>query len=129
MANGKYIVKPVKGVSSLVTPNNRISRRKVRTLQSSSINALNKLNSELLGGESYPILTTALGIAGGAVSGSASLLFTLATTGFSLAKTTSKVLVRLDDEIWHIEEIGKEGGLFICFFHCRSVQKTSVKYK
>ena len=64
----------------------------------------------MLGGESYPILTTALSIAGSVVSGGASLLFSLATTGLSLTKTTSKVLARLDDEIWHIEEIGKEGN-------------------
>jgi len=37
-------------------------------------------------------------------------LFTLATTGLSLANTTSKVLARPGDEIWHIEEIGKEGN-------------------
>jgi hypothetical protein len=110
VSSGKFAIKPVKGTSSLSTINNRFSRRKVSTLQVSSIHALNKLNKELLGGESYPVLTTALGIAGGVISGGASLLFTLATTGLSLANTTSKVLARPGDEIWHIEEIGKEGN-------------------
>ncbi|VAW61738.1 hypothetical protein MNBD_GAMMA08-981 [hydrothermal vent metagenome] len=67
------------------------------------------LNRELSGGESYPILTTALGIAGGFVSGGGSILFSAALTGLSLAQKTSKVLARQADEIWHIEEIGKEG--------------------
>lgn len=64
----------------------------------------------MLGGESYPILTTALGIASGVVSGGAGLIFTLATTGLALANTTTKVLARPNDEIWHIEEIGKIGN-------------------
>lgn len=110
VASGKYATKPVKGVSSLTILDNRFSRRKVYTLQQGSIQVLNKLNKELLGGESYPVLTTALGIAGGAISGGAGLLFTLATTGLSLANTSSKVLARPGDEIWHIEEIGKEGN-------------------
>jgi len=110
VSSGKYAVKPVRGASSLTAPNNRFSRRKVSTLQASSIHSLNTLNKELLGGESYPVLTATLGIASGAISGGASLLFTLATTGISLANTTSKVLARPGDEIWHIEEIGKEGN-------------------
>ncbi len=70
----------------------------------------NKLNNELLGGESYPVLTATLDIATGVVSGGAGLLFTLATTGLTLANTTSRVLARTGDEIWHIEEIGKVGN-------------------
>jgi len=110
VANGKFAVKPVNGATSLTSPGNRQSRRKVSTLSTGTEHVVNKLNRELLGGESYPILTTALGIATGMVSGGASLLFTLATTGLSLARTTSKVLARPGDEIWHIEEIGKAGN-------------------
>jgi hypothetical protein len=64
----------------------------------------------LLGGERYPVLTAAIGIAGGAISGGAGLLFTLSTTGLALVNTAGKVLARAGDEIWHIEEIGKEGN-------------------
>ena len=110
VANGKFSVKPVNGASSLLSPGNRQSKRKVTTFMPGSEHIVNKLNKELLGGESYPILTTALGIATGVVSGGASLLFTLATTGLTLANTTSKVLARPGDEIWHIEEIGKTGN-------------------
>jgi len=68
------------------------------------------LNHELSGGDSYPVLTTALSIAGGLVSGGGSILFSIAVTGLSLAQKASKVLARQGDEIWHIEEIGKEGN-------------------
>lgn len=109
VSSGKYSVKPIKGASSLSTQNNRQSMRKVKTLSGGHEPVINALNKELLGGESYPILTTALGIAAGAISGGGALLFTLATTGLSLANTASKVLARPGDEIWHIEEIGKNG--------------------
>lgn len=69
-----------------------------------------KLNQDLLGDESYPVLTAALGIATGIVSGGAGLFFTLATTGLTLGNTTRRVLARPGDEIWHIEEIGKIGN-------------------
>ncbi len=49
-----------------------------------------------------------LGVAAGAASAGAGLLFTIATTGLSLANTTSKVLARTGDEIWQIETIGKD---------------------
>jgi len=38
-----------------------------------------------------------------------SILFSATLTGLSLAQKASKVLARQGDEIWHIEEIGKEG--------------------
>ncbi|VAW89990.1 hypothetical protein MNBD_GAMMA17-1847 [hydrothermal vent metagenome] len=110
VANGQFSVKPCKGASSLATQNNRQSKRKVSTFSTGSEHIANKLNKELLGGESYPILTTALGIASGVISGGASLIFTLTTTGLALSNTTSKVLARPGDEIWHIEEIGKVGN-------------------
>lgn len=118
IANGRFSVKPVKGTSSLITPNNRQSKRKVCTFLPGSEHVTNKLNKELLGGESYPILTTTLGIATGLVSGGAGLLFTLAATGMTLANTASRVLARPGDEIWHIEEIGKVGnkGVYVSAF-------------
>ena len=48
------------------------------------------LNRELLGGESYPILTTALGLATGTSSAGAGLVFTLANTGVAFANTARK---------------------------------------
>jgi len=86
------------------------------------------LNHELLGGDSYPVLTTALGIAGGVVSGGGSILFSVALTGLSLAQKASKVLARQGDEIWHIEEIGKDGKKAIyvsSFFIVDPYRKTS----
>jgi hypothetical protein len=87
-----------------------IRERKVKTFSTGSEKVINSLNKELLGGENYPILTTALGIAIGAASGGAGLLFTLATTGLSVGSTIQKVLARTGDEIWHIEEVGKSNG-------------------
>lgn len=110
IANGQHVLKPVNGTSSLTNPRNRSSRRKVNTLNQAPTLILNKLNTALLGGERYPILTAAIGIAGAAISGGAGLLFTLSTTGLALANTAGKVLARPGDEIWHIEEIGKEGN-------------------
>jgi len=71
------------------------------------------LNHDLSRGDSYPVFTTALGIATGAVpgvGGIVSILFSVGVTGLSLAQKASKVLARQADEIWHIEEIGKEGN-------------------
>lgn len=110
VSNGKFAVKPIKGASSLATPNNRQSKRKVSTLTVGNEHVTSKLNLELLGGETYPVLTAALGIATGPISAGAGLLFTIATTGLALANTTKRVLARPGDEIWHIEEIGKVGN-------------------
>lgn len=110
VSSGNFATKPVKGIDALKTANNRQSKRKVRTFSTGSEHVVSKLNKELLGGESYPVLTTALGIATSVVSGGAGLVFTLATTGISLAKTTNKVLARPGDEIWHLEEIGRVGN-------------------
>ena len=110
VANGKFAVKPIKGAASLATQNNRQSTRKVSTFSAGTEHIATKLNKELLGGESYPILTTALGLATGAISGGAGLFFAVATTGLTVANTTNKVLARPGDEIWHLEEIGRVGN-------------------
>ena len=110
IANGKFAVKPIKGVSSLAAPNSRQSKRKVCTFMPGNEHITSKLNQDLLGGESYPVLTAVLGIAAGVVSGGAGLLFTIATTGLTLGNTTKRVLARPGDEVWHIEEIGKMGN-------------------
>ncbi len=113
VASGKFQIKPKKGAPSLITPKNRQSKRKVSTFLPGSEHITDKLNKELLGGESYPVLTATLSLATGIISGGAGLIFTLATTGLALTKTTSKVLARPGDEIWHIEEIGKVNNIAI----------------
>lgn len=108
IANGNWAVKPKNGVSSLLQLNNRQSIRKVKILgPGEEGNITYQLNSALLGGSSYPILTAALGVAAGLASGGAGLLFTIGTTGLNLGQTSQRVLARVGDEIWHIEEIGK----------------------
>ncbi len=129
IANGNYATVPIKGASSLATPNNTDVNRRVRTFTAGSEHIVDKLNKELLGGESYPILTTVLGIATGVVSAGAGLVFTLSNTGLSLANTASKVLARPGDEIWHHEKIGKEGNKIIyvsAFFIVDPYRRTST---
>lgn len=89
VSNGKFAVKPIKGASSLATPNNRQSKRKVSTLTVGNEHVTSKLNLELLGGETYPVLTAALGIATGPISAGAGLLFTIATPAYSRARFAS----------------------------------------
>ncbi len=108
VANGNWAVKPKNGVPSLSQPSNLQSIRRVKTLgPGEEGNVTYQLNSALLGGTSYPILTAALGVAAGLASGGAGLLFTIGTTGLSLTQTSQRVLARVGDEIWHIEGIGK----------------------
>jgi len=110
VANGKWGVKPREGVSSLTKSANRQSIRKVKTLSPGFEHITKQLNTALLGGESYPVLTAVLGTVVGFASAGAGLLFTVATTGLSLANTIQRVLARTGDEIWHVEEIGKVGN-------------------
>lgn len=110
IANAKIAVKPIKGLSSLQHPLNRVCKRKIKTLTSININVINQLNIALLGGERYPVLTAVLGSAAGFASTGGSLIFTAATTYISKNNAVQKVLTRLGDEIWQIEEIGKVGN-------------------
>ncbi|MGD8569616.1 MAG: hypothetical protein PVJ39_16135, partial [Gammaproteobacteria bacterium] len=71
-------------------------RRKVTILSRKNQHIIGHLNNGLLGGTSYPILTAALGIAGGGVSALGGLIFTTATTALSLGNTAHRVLARLD---------------------------------
>ena len=65
---------------------------------------------ELSGGKSYPVLTALLGAAAGPVSGLGALLFSAATTAISSINPIQNVQVRLGDEIWQVEQIGKSKG-------------------
>lgn len=115
VANNKWIVKPRKGTESLIHSGNHRSKRRVRSLGvGADSHLLPVLNTELLGGQSYPVLTAVLGAAAGPVSGGGALLFSAVSAGVDTAKQTYRVLARDGDEIWHIEEIGKESrnGVF-----------------
>jgi len=70
-------------------------------------------NTALLGGDSYPVLTAVLGTAAGVASAGAGLLFTVATTALSVSQTSRRVLARAGDELWQVEEIGKNGSSVI----------------
>lgn len=113
IASTNWIHVPRNGANSLSDPKNRVAIRKVMTLTAGQENNFTySLNTALLGGENYPILTAVLGTVAGIASFGAGLLFTVATTGLSLAQTSQRVLGRAGDEIWQVEEIGKvqDGG-------------------
>jgi len=110
IANGKFATKPVNGAISLSSNQNLHNRRKVHTLSASKQQIINRLNHDLSGGDSYPVLTAMLGTLGGMISGGASFIFTVATTGLSMINPVNKVLAREGDEIWHFEEIGRMGN-------------------
>lgn len=107
IANNDIAIKPKNGTASLLQVENRLAKRRVKLLSPANTHLINQLNTELLGGESYPILTAVLGVVTGAVSSGAGFLFTAGTTGLSLTATAKRVLARTGDEIWHVEEIGK----------------------
>jgi hypothetical protein len=107
------IYEPTDGTASLLSRTH--ATRKLMTLSPGvEENFTYMLNTGLLGGESYPILTAVLGTIAGAASAGAGLLFTIASTGLSLSQTSQRVLARGGDELWQVEEIGKsrESGLF-----------------
>ena len=105
-ANWTYVMK--NGASSLSLSQNRQYISKLTTIPTGmETNSLHILNTALLGGKSYPVLTATLGTAAGIASFGAGLIFTVAMTGLSLAQTSQRALARAGDEIWQIEEIGK----------------------
>jgi len=71
---------------------------------------INELNTALLGGTNYPILTAVIGTVAGVASLGAGVLFTAGTTALTMANPIQRVLARPDDEIWQVEVIGKTGG-------------------
>ena len=104
-----YVYLPTDGIATL--PQHTQAARKLMTLPAGiEDNFTYMLNTALLGGRSYPILTAVLGTLTGVVSGGAGLLFTVASTGLSLSQTSQRVLARAGDELWQIEEIGKIGS-------------------
>lgn len=107
VANGNFSTIPKKDISQR---DGWFSIRKTRSIPvTGEDHNVFRLNTELLGGTSYPLLTTALGV--GAGFAGVGLLFTAATTGINMATKTQRVLVRPGDEIWHVEQIGKVRSL------------------
>lgn len=109
VANANWVMKPKGGAESLWIASNRCFRRKTKTLTTGAHgNLIQILNRELLGGQNYPILTTMLGGLAGMASVGAGLVFSAAAAGLDAARPVHQVLVRDGDEVWHVEEIGKE---------------------
>lgn len=98
------VIEPTNGWESL--SRNTQSTRKLMTLQPTT-GFMDMLNNQLLGGNSYPVLTAVLGTAAGIASFGAGLLFTVGTTALTLSQTAQRVLARAGDELWQVEEIGK----------------------
>ncbi len=110
-SGGGAIYVPTRGTQSLSQATNRQNIRKLMTLPAErEDNFTHSLNTELLGGEQYPVLTAVLGTGVGLVTAGGGILFTAATTALSLANTAQRVLARLGDELWQIEEIGKSNS-------------------
>ena len=108
LANASWGWKPKHGAHSLNLPKNRHAEQKVTTLEAGhETNFTFVLNTALLGGNSYPILTAVLGTAVGVASGPAGLLFGAASTAIDVSKKSQRILGRMGDEIWQVEEIGK----------------------
>lgn len=108
ISNANWTTELRGGVESLRKPNNRQAVRRVMTLTpGQEHNFTYRLNTMLLGGENYPVLTAMLGTVAGLVSMGAGLIFTVATTALSLSRTSQRVLARSGDEIWQVEEVGK----------------------
>ena len=107
IANAVWAVELRNGADSLLDPTKRQAIKKTRTLSAGHEQFIDRLNHELLGGDSYPVLTAILGTAAGVASLGGGLIFTVATTAISIANSPRKVLARVDDEIWHVEEVGR----------------------
>jgi len=108
IANANWIYKPRYNSDSLLQFENRHFVRRIRTLTAGQENNFTfNLNTTLLGGSSYPVLTAILGTAAGIASFGGGLLFAAATTALNSSQLSRRVLARAGDEIWQVEEIGK----------------------
>ena len=86
------------------------ARRKLMIFGPSHEQFRRSVNKDLSGGETYPLLTTALGVAAGFVSGGVGLVWTGLTTALSLATDTQAVRVRDGDEVHQVEIVGVSDG-------------------
>ena len=105
-----FINVPTNGTDTLLQ---HLAARRVSYTAREGDPFLNTVNHELKGGDSYPVLVAVLGAGVGLVpviGTGAGLLFSAATTGLDLARTSHSVIARDGDEIWQIEEIGRVGS-------------------
>ncbi|WP_454063421.1 hypothetical protein [Candidatus Nitrospira salsa] len=102
-----YVQIPDPDVNLLKT---NVVRRKLLSFNPKNEKFRKSVNKDLSGGESYPILTTFLGISVGFVSGGAGLVWTGITTAVSLANDPQPVRVRDGDEVHQIEIVGVRNG-------------------
>ncbi len=89
-----------------------VARRKLLTFGEPNQAFRKSVNKDLSGGESYPILTTILGLGAGFVSAGAGCLWTGFTTTLSLARDSQPVRVRDGDEVHQLEIVGVRGNTF-----------------
>ncbi|MCW8127385.1 hypothetical protein [Microbulbifer halophilus] len=96
---------------SIAQKEGRHARQKVITLpQVVEDNFTHRLNTALLGGSNYPVLSAASSIVVGTASSIAGLFFTIGTTALSIGNFSQRILARGGDEIWQVEEIGKSNN-------------------
>ncbi|MGB3589502.1 MAG: hypothetical protein WBA23_23350 [Tunicatimonas sp.] len=107
--SGQGIVQvPRNGVSNVLQGLRSVQR--VMTFGSSHRGFMARLNQSLKGGESYPALIFALGLAFvplGTVGTVGGVIFGASTAAFDSARRSTSVLAREGDEIWHVEEVGR----------------------
>ena len=105
----RVLHEPTNGVSSLSLSKNTHTTRKLMSISAAGTedSFMFTLNTALLGGKSYPILTAALGTIVGLASMGAGLLFTATSTALNVSRTSQRVLARAGDELWQVEQIGK----------------------
>lgn len=108
MLNGRWVYEPSNPIDSLANVQNRTAQRKAMTLSNViEDNYTFMLNSLLMGGRDYPLLTSLANVGTGLFSAGSGLVFSAAATGVNLSRTTHRVLARGGDELWQMEEIGK----------------------
>lgn len=83
------------------------TRRRLITFDPAREGFRRSVNSALGGGESSPVLITALGIATGAVMAPAGIAFSIFSTAIEMQRVNQPVRVRQGDAIDKIEVIGK----------------------
>lgn len=100
-----FVNAPTQGGATILQ--NVSARRRLLTIPAGrEMGFTEMLNTALLGGESYPLLTALLStvVPGGA---GVSLLFSAATLAIDMSRSAQRILARPGDELWQVEEIGK----------------------
>jgi len=85
-------------------------RRRLLTFGAANDAFRQSLNTQLGGGESSPVLTTALGIGLGLASGGAGIAFSVLATSIDLQRTNQPVRARRGDVIDKTEVLGQRNG-------------------